>query len=251
MTFGEKLHTLRKEAGLSQEELSDRLGVSRQAISKWERDVGYPETEKIVRMSHLFQVSLDDLLKEEELEKPETRPDGTGIYVSRELAEGFLAYQKRKLIKIGVAVGLFVGGLSLSFWDAEISMLLFLLVVILGGLLLLSVKLADDPYRKLWKEDLSLEKTVNSELTAGYAQKKNLAHILTLVGAAFIAAGFFLCPMIVPAEMEVLDNVVFAGGMLLAGAGAFLCVYMSGIVRAYRLLIMNEAYHERRKGGHG
>ena len=65
MTFGEKIQKLRKEAGLSQEELSYQLGVSRQAISKWERDNGYPETEKIVRMSKIFHVTLDYLLNEE------------------------------------------------------------------------------------------------------------------------------------------------------------------------------------------
>ena len=65
MTFGEKIQKLRKEAGLSQEELSYQLGVSRQAISKWERDNGYPETEKIVRMSKIFNVTLDYLLNEE------------------------------------------------------------------------------------------------------------------------------------------------------------------------------------------
>lgn len=53
--------------------------------------------------------------------------------------------------------------------------------------------------------------------------------------------------MIVPAEMYVLDNLVFACKMVLAGAGAFLCVYIAGIIRAYRLLIMNEEYHENRK----
>ena len=68
MTFGEKIQKLRKEAGLSQEELSYRLGVSRQAVSKWERDNGYPETEKIVRISKLFQVSLDYLLNDEDAE---------------------------------------------------------------------------------------------------------------------------------------------------------------------------------------
>ena len=46
MTFGEKLQRLRKEAGLSQEELAGRLHVSRQAVSKWERNESYPETEK-------------------------------------------------------------------------------------------------------------------------------------------------------------------------------------------------------------
>ena len=247
MTFGEKIQKLRKEAGLSQEELSYQLEVSRQAISKWERDNGYPETEKIVRMSKLFNVSLDYLLNEEDTQKPEISPDEKGIYVSREMADGFLAYQKRKMIKIGIAAGLFVGGLSLSFWDAEISMILFMVVVILGIILLFSVKLADNPYRKIWKESLSFDKTVKSELTAVYADKKKLAHILNLVGIPLIAIGFLLCPMIVPAEMYVLDNIVFACGMVLAGAGVFLCVYMAGIVRAYRVLIMNEEYHENRK----
>ena len=247
MTFGEKIQKLRKEAGLSQEELSDQLEVSRQAISKWERDNGYPETEKIVRMSKLFHVSLDYLLNEENTQKSEINPDEKGIYVSREMAEGFLAYQKRKIMKIGIAVGLFVGGLSLSYWHAEISMVLFMVVAILGIILLLSVKLADNPYRKIWKESLSFDKTVKSELTSVYADKKKLAHTLNLVGIGLLAIGFLLCPMIAPAEMYVLDNIVLACGMVLAGAGAFLCVYMAGIIRAYRLLIMNEEYHEKRK----
>lgn len=247
MTFGEKIQKLRKEAGLSQEELSYQLGVSRQAISKWERDNGYPETEKIVRMSKLFNVSLDYLLNEEDTQKPELDPDEKGIYVSREMAEGFLAYQKGKMLKVGVAASLFVSGLSFSFWDAEISMVLFMAFVIVGIILLFSVKLTDNPYRKIWKESLSFDKTVKSELIAIYADKKKLAHILNLVGIALIAIGFLICPMIVPADMYALDNVVFICGMILAGAGIFLCVYMSGIVRAYRLLIMNEEYHEKRK----
>lgn len=168
MTFGEKIQKLRKEAGLSQEELAYQLGVSRQAISKWERDNGYPETEKIVRMSKLFNVSLDYLLDEEDTKKPENSPDEKGIYVSRETADGFLAYQKSKMIKVGAAIGLFVGGVSLSFWDAEISMILFMVVVILGIILLLSVKLVDDPYRKLWKEPLLFDKAVKAELNTAY-----------------------------------------------------------------------------------
>lgn len=247
MTFGEKIQKLSKETGLSQEELSYQLGVSRQAISKWERDNGYPEIEKMIRMSKLFKVSLDYLLNEEDPEKTEVSPDEKGIYVSLEMASGFLSYQKRKMIKIGVAVGLFVGGLSLSFWDAEISMILFMAVVIVGVILLFSVKLADNPYDRIWKENLLFDKTVKSELTSVYTSKKKLAHILNLVGIALIAIGILLCPMIVPAEMYILDSIVFSCGMVLAGAGAFFCVYESGIVRAYRLLIMNEEYHEKRK----
>ena len=65
MTFGEKLQTLRARKGLSQERLAEELGVSRQAVSKWERDETLPETEKVIRISDYFGVSLDHLLKDE------------------------------------------------------------------------------------------------------------------------------------------------------------------------------------------
>lgn len=58
MTFGEKIQKLRREAGLSQESFAEQLGVSRQAVSKWETDRGYPETEKMIRISKLFHVTL-------------------------------------------------------------------------------------------------------------------------------------------------------------------------------------------------
>ncbi len=66
MTLGDKLSKLRKENNYTQEQLADVLGVSRQAISKWESNITYPETDKLVRMSELFDCSLDYLLKDAE-----------------------------------------------------------------------------------------------------------------------------------------------------------------------------------------
>ena len=56
MTLGQIIQKGRKEAGLSQEELAEQLGVSRQAVSRWENDNGYPEMEKIIRLSQIYQV---------------------------------------------------------------------------------------------------------------------------------------------------------------------------------------------------
>ena len=53
MTFGEKLQDLRRKAGLSQDSLAEKLDVSRQAVSKWERDEAMPETEKLLRIAQL------------------------------------------------------------------------------------------------------------------------------------------------------------------------------------------------------
>lgn len=66
MTFDQKLVTLRKQAGLSQEQLAEKLSVSRQAVSKWETGDTLPDTAKVIQLSRLFDVTIDYLLKEEE-----------------------------------------------------------------------------------------------------------------------------------------------------------------------------------------
>ena len=66
MELGKKMHQLRKMSGLTQEQLAEKLGVSRQTISKWESGSSVPDLESMVRFCRLFQVSLDDLLEEEE-----------------------------------------------------------------------------------------------------------------------------------------------------------------------------------------
>jgi len=71
MNFGEKLQTLRKEKNLSQELLAEMLGVSRQAVSKWESGQTYPETEKMIALSEIFGVTLDSLIKGGMLQKDE------------------------------------------------------------------------------------------------------------------------------------------------------------------------------------
>lgn len=69
MTLGDKLAKLRKEHGYTQEQLAEILGVSRQAISKWESDSAYPETEKLIRLAKMYHTSLDYLLLDREEEK--------------------------------------------------------------------------------------------------------------------------------------------------------------------------------------
>lgn len=64
MKFSENLRILRKQKGYSQEQLAEKLNVSRQAVSKWESEQGLPEMEKILQLSDLFQCSLDVLMKE-------------------------------------------------------------------------------------------------------------------------------------------------------------------------------------------
>ena len=69
MSFAENLKQLRKERQLSQEDLAEILDVSRQAVSKWEQGIGYPEVEKLLLLSSKLRVSLDSLMETEIAEK--------------------------------------------------------------------------------------------------------------------------------------------------------------------------------------
>lgn len=69
MKFEEKLQSLRKKSNLSQEALADKLGVSRQAVSKWESGTSYPEMDKLIMMSKIFKCSLDDFVNDEVKDK--------------------------------------------------------------------------------------------------------------------------------------------------------------------------------------
>ena len=67
MEFNEKLQHLRKQKHLTQEQLAEKLYVSRAAVSKWESGKGYPNIESLKAVSELFSVSIDDLLSGKEL----------------------------------------------------------------------------------------------------------------------------------------------------------------------------------------
>ena len=75
MKFSEKILTLRKSNNLTQEELAEKLNVSRQSISKWESGQAMPEMEKIVALSSVFNVTTDYLLKPSEIDELSIKAD--------------------------------------------------------------------------------------------------------------------------------------------------------------------------------
>lgn len=75
MIFADKLITLRKKAGWSQEELAEKLNVTRQSVSKWEGTQSVPDIDKILQLSRLFGVTTDYLLKDNAAEPEYTEDD--------------------------------------------------------------------------------------------------------------------------------------------------------------------------------
>ncbi|MBO4285902.1 MAG: helix-turn-helix transcriptional regulator [Bacilli bacterium] len=78
-TFGQRLSRLRREKGLTQNEIADRLGVTAQAVSKWENDQASPDIDILLKLSEIFEITLDELLGKEkktvELKEKPTKKD--------------------------------------------------------------------------------------------------------------------------------------------------------------------------------
>lgn len=105
MILADKIVTLRKRAGWSQEELAAQLGVSRQSVSKWEGAQSVPDMQKVVQMSRLFGVTTDYLLKEE-LGEPEPAPaesDAPLRRVTMEQAADYLSLRRAAAPKLAAA----------------------------------------------------------------------------------------------------------------------------------------------------
>lgn len=107
MILAEKIVELRKKSGWSQEEFAEQLGVSRQAVSKWEGAQSVPDLDRILSMSRLFGVSTDYLLKDElegENPTPEEVPMGNLRRVSMEEAGEYLCLVRENAKKVALAV---------------------------------------------------------------------------------------------------------------------------------------------------
>ena len=75
MSLAEKIQALRRQKGMSQEQLADALNISRQAVSKWETNESQPDIERLIEISNMFNVSIDYLIKEGYTPATTTRTD--------------------------------------------------------------------------------------------------------------------------------------------------------------------------------
>ena len=104
MNIGDRIQTLRKLRGISQEELADKIGVSRQSVSKWEMDQSLPEIDKVIQMSRLFSVGTDGILLEPE-EAGKLRPQelhlGSVYLIARDFEASVSFYEQ--LLSMGVS----------------------------------------------------------------------------------------------------------------------------------------------------
>lgn len=84
MKIGEQIRTIRKKENLSQEQLGQKMNVTRQAIYKWESGKGYPDIQNLIRLSELFEISIDELIKGDSSFQSKIKiKGGTGMFSNR------------------------------------------------------------------------------------------------------------------------------------------------------------------------
>ena len=175
MILADKIIDLRKKAGWSQEELADKLGVSRQSVSKWEGAQSIPDMNKILQLSELFGVSTDYLLKDnleapEPLAAPEDADSEGATFVSMEEANAFLNYKTESAPRLALGVLLCIlspiallllggaqesGRLALTEMQAGMLGLIVLLLMVAGAVLLFVLTgMKGSKYEYLEKEAL-------------------------------------------------------------------------------------------------
>ena len=123
MTFGQKLKKLRNDNGLTQEQLAEMIFVTRTAISKWETDNGYPSIDSLKAISNIFNVSIDELISDADIENKKLLDEKIarkmyyiamaflGLTVLFTLLAYFLKISYFNLISIGGLIGYLVFGL--------------------------------------------------------------------------------------------------------------------------------------------
>lgn len=131
-TIGKKLHELRKQSGFTQDYVAEKLGVSAQAVSKWENDIACPDIMTLPNIAELYGITVDELFKNEEVqskvkyekeEKPNENELVFRVYVDTvngDIVKVNLPYLLvKELIKVGKNMSGVIAGVDLSGVDFE------------------------------------------------------------------------------------------------------------------------------------
>ncbi len=267
MILADKIINLRKKRGWSQEQLAEQLNVSRQLVSKWESAMSIPDMDKIVKMSYIFGVSTDYLLKDEiestGAEVQTTVMENEGIYVSVETANSFLKLTESAAGKIAFAISMivfspvpmiFLAGVvsyKSSFLSEDmaggIGAAVMLAVIAIAVAILITNDMKLDKYRYIEKEDIVLEYGL-----AGIVEKKINEYRPT--NRKMIALGVTLCiagvvPLLITAGMNTEYMSVFGVCILLIciSLGIYWIVLSECINDGYKQLLQIDDFTPRKK----
>lgn len=269
MILAEKISMLRKKSGWSQEELAYQLNVSRQSVSKWESGASIPDLERIIKLSQIFGVSTDYLLKEEIEELPGDmalsveHEEGVRT-VTLEKANQFMDIRVGDAKKSAVAVMAYVlspvlliflaglaeyrGGLLNENMAAGIGSALLLMIVGAATVFFVLHESKMEPYEYLEKEEFRLEYGVEGIVRKRMAEYEGTYRICTM-------AGVFLCiicavPLLIAAALDSTDFVYVLcvdALLMMVGVAVFLFTLASEKKEAYQILLQEGNFTPEKK----
>lgn len=269
MTLSEKLTALRKSRGWSQEELAENLGVSRQSVSKWESDQAVPELDKILRLSEIFGVSTDYLLKDDHpshsdapTQAAQERPSAEIQQLSDLEVNEYLGVLRHARLRIALGVIscifspiplLLLAGLSTTNLLSEdlvagAGVAALLLLVAIGLVLLIPAAMQLSPFDRLEKELFSLSNTAKAAVTE--AEQQYAATFRTSITVGVVLCVLGVIPMITTASLAVAEYWIIstvALFLLFVGVGVFLFIFTGMQQDAYHKLLGMDEYSNQNK----
>lgn len=269
MIFADKLIQLRKKSGWSQEELAEQMHVTRQSVSKWEGAQSIPDFEKMIRLSDLFGVSTDYLLKDEleeiELNLPVEESPGVRR-VSMEEANAFLAAKAFTAKRIAYATLLCIlspiclillGGMSeythyglTETAAGGIGMVVLLVLVAVAVAIYISCGSQTAAYAYLEKEIFETEYGVSGMVKARQAQYKSTYTRNNIVGACMCILS--LIPLFAGAiydeDNDLLLLSMLAIMLVCIGVGVLFFIRGGIVWASFEKLLQEGEYARERKG---
>ncbi len=256
MIFADKLIFLRKKAGWSQEELAEKLGVTRQSVSKWEGAQSVPDIDKILQLARLFGVTTDYLLKDEQGEPEYTAEEETPALRKVTLAQAndYLAKAQANAPKAALATALCIvspvilimlGALSdygmfgiSNDFAAGLGLTVLLVLVAVAVMLFMQCNAAVKAYEFLDSEPIDTEYGVTGlvrERRDAFAARYDRANMLGTVLCILAAVPLFAAMMF--ADAEVLTAASVCQLLVLVACGVYAFVRVGTVQDAmYQLL---------------
>lgn len=263
MTTGEKLSKLRKEHGYTQEQLAEVIGVSRQAVSRWESDMAFPETDKLIRLSSMYGCSVDYLLMDKEGDNRPGEVSDT-IMINDDDAGKLLKLRKEQAPYVAGGVLMCILSPALLILLAGFSetrmlnisegfavgagMTVLLLMVAAAVFLFISYGMKAKKYEFMENSSICVSGAVRAKVT-------EMKNDYEAVFAKAVAAGAVLC--IISVIPLVIAGAVSAPGfilcalvsllLVLAGCGVYIIVRSAMIKGSFDLLLQEGDYSEEEK----
>ncbi|WP_078392845.1 helix-turn-helix domain-containing protein [Shouchella patagoniensis] len=242
MEFYQKLKKLRAQKGWSQEEFAERLQVSRQAVSKWENGQGFPETEKLVKMSRLFQVSLDYLLKGEGQPFGAHGTTEEGYYASQEVVEAYLLNKKQGAKRIAVGVAILIASILLPMYVQEtFSYVLFMMVVASGVGILVWQGFSVKAYKELETQPLIFDDSFIQDFRQKSMANRKRYGLLIVTGIVIIIVSFGI-PFLTNDTGHADRDPLLALMPLIWACAVYLFIIAGSAMEGERLIANNEEY---------